>query len=447
MTTIASTTSPVAPPTREADRMRLRRRLRTTPGRLQLLSVVIAGALVALAVVEAATLSAREDAASAVGVESAPQLMAASDLYAALADADATASSALLREGAEPAGVRVRYQDDLGEASRLLVELAEHSGASPAVEQATRSIAAQLPIYASRVELARANSRLDFPVGAAYMRTASAQMREDILPSVTTLWNDAANRLHEDYRAGSARRDLVIVAVVGAVAVLALLAVQVYLARRTRRMFNPAVVVATLLIAALGAWSFLHMVGEQNALVRAQRDGSDAVQLLTATRTLALQAQADSSLALAERGTGQAYIAELDSIVERLHGAGGGGLIATARASASSPEAAASADEIAAAFMAFVAVHDRVRALDDGARYREAVALALSDAPDGQATAARELNDRLDTAIVDARERFDDAARDSRAGFTLVAVAVTAGIVLALVLAMAGLQRRIGEFR
>src|SRR3990167_4095098 len=101
--------------------MRLGRGLRATPGCLRMFSIAAVIGLAMLWVSGTSALTSRRDAARSVGLESGPQLTMANDLYSSLADADATASSALLRKGFEPQAVRERYLDDLARADRLLL--------------------------------------------------------------------------------------------------------------------------------------------------------------------------------------------------------------------------------------------------------------------------------------------------------------------------------------
>src|SRR6476469_10131466 len=93
--------------------MPVRRWLATTPGLLRAASVLLIVGLLALGVVAFTSASARGDAARAVGSESAPKLLAAQNLYAALSDADATASTIFLTPGREKPALRQRYLDDL----------------------------------------------------------------------------------------------------------------------------------------------------------------------------------------------------------------------------------------------------------------------------------------------------------------------------------------------
>jgi len=428
--------------------MSLGRWLRTTPGCIRLFSIAAIVSLAVLWATGTSVLTARRDAARSVGLESAPQLTRADNLYAALADADATASGALLRKGLEPESVRQRYLDDLERADRLLVAVSAQANASPTVRGATRAIATQLPAYTGRVETARTNSRLGNPVGAAYMREASAQMRNEILPAATTIWKDAARRLNDDYRNGTAGRHLASLALVGTLTALVLAAALVYTARRTNRVLNLGLLGATALVILLVGWSVVQMVRGEDALMRAQREGSDAVQVLSVARTLTLRAQADASLALVERGAGQSYVVEFKAIMQRLGGTDGRhGLLGYARTIVARTENAADTDAISPALTHYGAVQALIRAKDEGGDYDGAVELSFSEEAGGEPAAAHRLDAGLEAAIRAAQGRFTVAATDARTGFAAVVFAMAAAMVTAAAFVLVGLQRRIGEYR
>ena len=232
--TVAPSEAPIIDHATASERMPLGQWLRTTPGLVRLFSIVAVVGLIAVGSPGTGALTQRRDAAESVATSSGPQLITASDLYASLSAADATASSALLRSGSRAhAEVRDRYLErPRAGASRLLVDL------SRALRRSRRRPTRRpgrsrrsCPTYAGRVETARTNSRSGNPVGAAYMRAASAQMRDEILPAATTIWRDAAVRLQRRLR----RRDLQrlvssrFVVAGGAVALVALVALAIFL--------------------------------------------------------------------------------------------------------------------------------------------------------------------------------------------------------------------------
>ena len=256
--------------------------LTTTPGRFRLASVVLVGALVVALVVTATAASRRSDAAHMVGSESGPEMVAAERLYASLADADATGTRIFLAAGLELQELRTRYEEDLHDAGNRLAELAHSVGSSGDARDAYQRITQLLPVYAGYVEQSRANIRQGFPVGAAYLRRASHLMRDTILDDAKTLYRHAAGQLDDNYRSGTSVTEIILVILI-AVLVLALLAaVQLFVTQRTNRTLNVALIGATVVVLVLMGWTLLRFVSAQDSLVRAQRNGSDSVQLLSA---------------------------------------------------------------------------------------------------------------------------------------------------------------------
>ena len=70
-----------------------------------------------------------------------------------------------------------------------------------------------------------------------------------------------------------------------------LVAVQLFVTRRSNRILNVALVTATVVVLVLMSWTVFRFVSAQDSLQSAQRNGSDSVQLLSAARILVLQAQ------------------------------------------------------------------------------------------------------------------------------------------------------------
>ena len=226
-----------------------------------------------------------------------------------------------------------RYLADLERAGRQLAVVAGDADTSPAVRAAVATINEQLSVYAGRIDTARANIRQGNGVGAAYQRDGSRLMREEILPAATRLYRHAARGLDDNYRAGTSTNEIVLVVVAGVLVLVLLIGVQLFVTRRTNRIVNVGLAAASVLIVVMLVWTVTRFTSEQDALVRAQRNGSDQMQVLSAARFLTLRAQSDDNLALVERGPGDAYLEDFDTFSARLGGRDGtGGLLGDARA-------------------------------------------------------------------------------------------------------------------
>ncbi len=425
----------------------LQARLTTTPGRLRLAAVLIAVGAIAFGVVGASAASTRRHAAHAAATQTEPLLVESEGLYASLSDADATAATTFLTGGLEPIGRRQRYVEDLQSASRQLATLTQQVGGSSRARGAVLAITTQLPVYSGLVDTARADNRQGFPVGAAYLRQASTLMREQILPAAGQLYALEARRLNADYRSGVSAAPLLAAIAVGFVMLGLLVLAQVYVARVSNRILNIPMVAATTLVLALSAWVIVSFLNEQNALVVAQRTGSDSVQVLSAARILALRAQGDESLALVARGGGEQDLVDFNTMTERLGAANGtGGLMGEAARIARRSGSSAAISRLSTSVARYLAVHRQVAALELNGRFTDAVNLAVG-------TTAKEipisdnLNAGLGQQIVVAQRRFDRAAADATSALGGLWLAIPLLAVVFALLALYGLRERSEEYR
>ncbi|MEA2369710.1 MAG: hypothetical protein QOH12_104 [Solirubrobacteraceae bacterium] len=421
----------------------IRERLASTPGRLTLISAAVVIGAVIFGTITFTAERAREGAAKAVANQTEPLLLGAVELYASLSQADATATTTFLAGGLEPPDRRALYVRDIATATAQLVRLGRQSGAATS-RQAVATITEQLPVYTGLIEAARANNRQDFPVGAAYQRQASGLLSARILPAAGQLYESAATRLNDDYRAGVAGAPLFafVAAVVAAFVLLFLL--QRHLARITRRVLNVPILAATGVLAVIAVWGLAGLTGEQDALTRAQRDGSDSVELLSATQILAFRAQADESLALVARGGDPQPFNDFDAIMHALVRPGGGGLVGELSAQARRTRTAAANEILPPTLSAYRARHAKIVELVNGGKFAKAV--QASHAAGGSSPADR-LSANLKQQIGASQTRFVSNAGAAGAAVGGLTIAIPLLSALAAILALSGLRQRINEYR
>ena len=427
----------------ERDRPTLQATLATTPGTLRAASVVITLGLLVLAVVASSVVSSRSDATAEVGERALPELATAADLYVSLADADATSSTTFLSTGVEPRTAHQRFLFDLRRAGRALGDVTAMTGSSAAERRAATKIVLELPRFVGFTEEARANDRQQLPVGAAYQRRASSLMQNELLPAAAVLYRSAAHRLHAAYGAGTSTSEVVEVGVLGAVVLATLVGVQVFLARRTRRILNIGLVAATALVLVFVGWSLAAIARQQDSLVRAQREGSDGALVLSTARILTLQAEANEGLALIEQGTGAAYRERFDSTVVRLGGDDGRhGLLGDAAQLVPS-EARDQVTTLQGEFAQMMAAHRAVVDLDERGEHADAVERSLAE----ELPALRALDEGLQRETASARRRFDGEFADASDPFDALEIAIPLLFFAGAALTLFGLQRRISEYR
>jgi len=401
----------------------LRERLTTTPGRLVLTSVLLVVGAVCFGLLATGAEQSRERAVRSARTGTEPLLVEAVNLYTSLSDANATVATGLLAGGLEPPAKRARYTHDLLVASRALTALTSESGTSARAPAALGTVANQLPVYSGLVETARANNRQGFPIGAAYLRQAAGMLTTSILPAADQLYETEAERLQSDYRTGTASASLaaLIAAIVGAVGLLAL--AQLYLARISRRILNVPMVLATVALIAVSAWSVIGLLSEQNALGSAQRNGSDSVELLSAANVLISRAQGDLSLALVNRGTDVTDPQDFAAVMRTLQTSGLAG-------------------RLEPGFITYRTTANRIENLENSG----ALGPAIQAAP-AASTVSDRLSAQLVTEIAAGQERFTRSAADASSALGGLALAIPLITVLVAALALLGLRQRINEYR
>jgi len=424
-------------------RARIADRANSAPGRLTIFMAALAalGCLTGLAGVVGS--AQRSDLIDAVANRSGPLAVQAQQLYRSLSDADATAAAAFLSSGSEPVALRERYQADIAAASASLAAL---SVTSERERGPVTEIAMSLPVYTGLVETARSYNRLNLPVGSAYLREASGLMRERLLPAAKALYEIEIGNLAND-RGGAASFPWLTLPLI-MLTLAGLVATQVYLVRRTRRLVNVGLAAATAAGVVLLLWVGLSWVGVAAQLSASDREGSAQVELIAGARVAALQARAGEALTLVARGSGAAFEEQFTANMTALAGTDGrGGRLAEARRRATDPAVVNALGAATAAVSDWRAVHRQVRERDDGGQYPEAVTLAVGDDPAGAANAFNRVDGQLSAAIAAASRTFTERAdaaggalAASGVGWALLTLVLLTGLVL-------GLQQRIAEYR
>ena len=402
----------------------VRQLLHGTPGRMRLLAAAAVLAALGIGAVSTNALLASRAAVERAANNTA-QVIRVESIHVDLLRADALATNAFLVGGLEPADQRARYDAAL---SRATTGIAEAAAAQPDDGRALGGLADDVRTYAGLVEQARANNRLGLPVGAQYLRQASAGLRSDAIPLVQAL--TAANEGRA--RAEFARADSRLQLLVGVAAILVLVGVGVWLARRTHRYLNAPLTGAVILLAAalLVAVSAVGGIGQATGAV-ARGDYATAVALADVS-TAANDARANESLTLIARGSGAAFEKAwaLDGVAVR----------------AKLGEVGASRS-LTALWQGYTATHEKVRRLDDGGKWDEAVALATTT----KATGAGPLFEGFDRQVASERDEASAAAIERLDGLggtaPLYAVLLSLAALLAAWLVVRGIGRRIEEYR
>jgi hypothetical protein len=409
-----------------------------TPQRLRRVgAVLLAGALLAGVVGLASGLS-RADAVGDEGGRLATLSADAAEIYRALADADAMATSGYVSGGTEPEVVRDRFDADVAAASARLVHAASGLADDDPAADAVVTITSNLPVYTALVESARTYNRLGLPLGQTYLGSASTLMRETILPAAAEL--RAAEYAALDTTLAHGGSLPIAVVVLGIAALVGVVHASVRERRRTNRVLNPGLVGAAAALVVLVAWWVVATAVAAGAL-RGADQHSDAARALDDARAAALQARSNESLVLVARGgagaSDQGFTAQIAQVL-----APGGFLDAAAAADPGSD-----LSPVRAAAERWRDAHVALRALDDGGRFPEAVASATGADQQGSGVTFEALDTALGAAADAQRAAFADEAAFARAAVDPLPAASAVLGVLAAVGIVLGIGRRLGEYR
>lgn len=436
--TAPTTTNPVAPDPGPGTAPDARRRagrfsagLATTPGRLALATTVAVAACLLLGVTgflagngqSAALHDAQRDAAQLVGTQ---------ELRNDLVSADATATNAFLVGGLEPTQARERYEASLSEAAQAVPSLAATArGAGEAADLAAVSDSVQR--YAGLVESARANNRQGFPVGAAYLDQASAALRDEVLPTIDEVAVSTSQRVDADMGSISLAQALLLFVLL---ALVALGAVQLWLARRTHRVLNTGLAAASVALLVGGVVTVAAVLGG-NGVARSVAGGPYAATVATSEAlSLATDAKSMESFTLIKRGSGADFEESYQMSLTEAKAL----LAEAAEATGTGSGPLTLLDE-------WDAKHAEIRELDDGGRWDDAVdaATATGDGSAGAAFAA--FSDRahedVEATSKQAVDRLGSAATTAQAAAWIALVLGVAGAVAAA----AGMNVRLKEYR
>ena len=416
------------------------RSARTSPGRLTVVGVGLVVLALVTGLVGTFAVQGKKDTINDLIDHREPLTAASQEVYRSLSDADATSANAFLVIGTEPPELRGRYDLDIARAGAALAKAASDSEGVADAAAKVDIIARNLPVYTGIIERARANNQQGFPVGASYLREASNLMRTVILPAASDLYHIDTDRLgaeQDDAGGFPLFTTILVLALLGT-----LIATQVYLTRRTNRVLNIGLVVATGATVLILLWGAVALTVQAVLVSGGEQDGSHPVDVLVRARSAAVQARADEMMTLVARGDGASYEQNFQALAPIFTG-----LLGEARGLLDGA-AGAQIDTAVASADAWLKTHKDVRTLDDGGSYGDAVTKAVdTTAANGSAVLFGRLDDALVKAIDIGRQSFLDETRGADRALTLLPPGIA---VLALVGAAGvtiGIRDRLREYR
>ncbi|WP_242614114.1 hypothetical protein [Actinomadura roseirufa] len=482
-----ATPPPGAPPaTRSPARLRrapaappkgLRRALpRTVAGRVRAFTALIVVVLVALlAVVWVAVANARHGV-RVIGHDAGPQVVATGDLYFQLTDMDAQLANALLVGGTGSGrdAALARFDEDRRKAGDALLKaskLADESTENQTARQLLEALGKYERLAGQALLLDQRSGHAPGPPGDEVLRLyreATTLMKLDLQPKAYNLTLDNGTLVRHTYEE---QRSAVLTGrtwtiVTGAVLLVALAGLQLFLAVRFRRLLNPALALATLGTLVLLVAATTMLSGQAGHLRTAKQDGFDSLLALSRTRAISNSANADETRFLLDPGRAdayeQVYLSKSQTVLylqahnladynQKIQGdlefrpgrpVPFLGFLGTEAERSSRPDQVEALRKVLGEYRRFQAGDRRLRDLVNGGRRSQAVA-----ARSGTAEDFTRYDQALQSLIGIHQAAFDRAVDDGDGGTSgWYAVVPVAGVVLAL-LVLAGVRPRLAEYR
>ncbi len=438
---------------------------------LEMLKAGRAALLVCVALLLAAMLvgvGVHRDAMKTVGRDAAPSIIAAQHIKAALADMDADAVDELLLPP-EAAGGAVRaYEAKRVEAARALIAAAENITYGESERGPIQTLEIGMGTYERLIQKSRDDHEARRPEATEDYREAARLLDETLLPAADAL--DRANHdvLERTYsrQATTSFAARAFVLLTGLLALAAMVIVQIFLSRRTRRTFNPLLLLATLLLLGVTVWSLAAMGGEQGELKVAKEDAFTSIHALWRARALAYEAKSDESRSLYDPGlaafdqrlfSGQVEaLAKLPGSVTAAQmvaqlGSGGrasglsgylGDELNNTTFTGEREAALATFDD----FEKYVSTDAEVDRLERSGQFKQALGMSLGSGA-GQSEGAFELFDRsLGKTLSINQTAFDQSVEGGLAGLQSGEMKASVAVVLIAVLIFLGFAPRIREY-
>ena len=399
----------------------------STPSQLVRWMLLAIAALLAFGVGSALWMTSAANSLDRAG-DNATQLVRIQAIQSQLLRADALATNAFLVGGQETVEQRAEYDQAISEADHLIIAAAQ---AQSADQTALADLNDEIVGYVGTMEQARAANRQGFPVGAAYLASASKDLRADAMPILDELVDANQDRVTQETRSVNYWLPLVL----GLLAIVALVLAGRWHSRRFRRTLNPGLVLATAAVVLALVAGILGTMWASAGILET-RLGSLRNSVSAAIASTAIyDAKASESLTLVARGSGAPY-------ENAWQGSFQGATLAVA-------EVSSGQDVLEDRLADYAAVHGKIRELDGSGDWDGAVALATSDAKTADSSNAAVA--AFESAALALVQDQAAVAADELRGFRAPLLGVGFGsLILALAGAFAaswGLNKRLKEYR
>ena len=433
---------------RPQPRPRRRQRAANTPASLRTLLITLVVLALAWGALGGWVADEHASAASAMATVDEPLSLDAQQLYQDVADADVTATTMFLASSQPPLASTQRYLNDVNQAEAGLSTLRAADGQDQAASAALATLARDLPVYAGYVAEARSDYALGNPViGGSFLQVASEEAHLDLLPAAKTVF-DQRNDVLAAASAQATGLPLIIVALVLAIIIgVVLFRAQRWLTRRTNRMLNVGLALASAVLVISALWLLAGFLAGRSDLDAGIANGSQPAQELAQASIGVQQIRGDAVLNVISRSGDTSFQSDFTATSKTV-GPGPGSLLSAADAAqANGGPAAPSVEAAEARASSWYTANAKVYTLGANADYASERVQVIGSGSTGSAAAYNALEADINHAIANDQADFGSAVNQGSGALSPLEPLLLVAALLMALCCVWGLRRRLAEYR
>jgi hypothetical protein len=277
----------------------------TTPGRMMLALAILAALAVGSAVAALTVLGHMRAAVQTIGYDAEPSVVAAQLIGARLAAMDAAAIGDALTDNGAASGTSRAFRDHLAALNATLVTASHNITYGEAEAAPLRGLVAGVERYLESLAENRWMGRDSAWLTVRRAHWSSRLLNDTVLPDAVALEQANLEPLEAQYAAYQSSSVALATLSMACFAIFlaALVATQVFLLRRTRRLVNIPLATATVLTAVAMAGFGAAMLAEQADTRAAKQDAFDSIHALYGAKVAAYELRAERAMWLLDPAT------------------------------------------------------------------------------------------------------------------------------------------------
>lgn len=430
---------------------------KNAPGKMRaLLMLCVLGTVVSIGITFF-VYSVSRNTAKAVGLDTVPSIIAAQNIKATLANAHSNAMNAMVTNEKLGGKFWSLYRNDLNSLHSQLVDASKSITYGDEERIPLTTISSNISAYEYTVGGAVANGA---EISVDQFMEANRLMQQKILPASTELNRVNLSQLESIYSGYSKNINIIIALMIAAgLGFLALLImIQVYLFKKTRRIFNVGLLLATILFSVNLVYSTSALTSVKGKLDAAKNDAFTSINAMWNAKAVAYNAKSIESLYLLHEGTGIVQTADTINFnlsAERIcsdtkaaiSGSAFEGYLNDTLSNAISSDAIAKAGIALKQWIKYVDIDKQVHNLEYDSKHDEAIALSVGSAA-GEANYEFEKFDEAlrDTIKID-QGSFDSSMNSAYKTLNIFPYILACFLLLIIAACILGIKPRLNEYR